>query len=125
MSLKLIEDDRSHILELEVTGKFVTSDFQSLESTFQRFVKQYGKIRVLFRMQDFHGWEPTAFWDEVKFDLKHLGDIDRLAMVGDKQWEKFLAVFGRPFTAAEVRYFDKSALPAARAWLEDVTTRQP
>jgi hypothetical protein len=34
-------------------------------------------------------------------------------------------VFGRPFTAAEVRYFDKSALPAARAWLEDVTTRQP
>jgi hypothetical protein len=71
MSLKLIEDDRSHILELEVTGKFVTSDFQSLESTFQRFVKQYGKIRVLFRMQDFHGWEPTAFWDEVKFDLKH------------------------------------------------------
>ena len=117
MSLRIIENKNGNILELEVTGKFVASDFQSLESTFQRLVKQYGKIRVLFRMQDFHGWEPVAFWDEVKFDLKHLSDIERLAIVGDKQWEKFLGVFGRPFTAAEIRYFDQSALPAAREWL--------
>jgi hypothetical protein len=117
MSLQIIENSSGNILELEVTGKFAASDFQGLESAFQRLVKQYGKIRVLFRMRDFHGWEPVAFWDEVKFDLKHLGDIDRLAMVGDKQWEKFLGVFGRPFTAAEIRYFDKSALPAARLWL--------
>jgi len=118
MSLHIIENNSGNILELEATGKFAPSDFQSLESTFQRLVKQYGKIRVLFIMRDFHGWEPVAFWDEVKFDLKHFGDIERLAIVGDKQWEKFLGVFGRPFTAAEIRYFDESALPAARVWLE-------
>ena len=118
MSLQIIENNSGNILELDVSGKFVASDFQSLEATFQKLVKQYGKIRVLFRMQDFHGWEPVAFWDEVKFDLKHLRDIERLALVGDKQWEKFLGVFGRPFTSAEIRYFDKSALAEARAWLE-------
>jgi SpoIIAA-like len=112
-----LENSSGNILELEISGKFVASDFQSLESTFQRLVKQYRKIRVLFRMHDFHGWEPVAFWDEVKFDLKHLSDIERLAIVGDKQWEKFLGVFGRPFTAAEIRYFDESALPAAQEWL--------
>jgi len=117
MSPHIIENNSGNILELEVSGKFVASDFQGLESTFQRLVKQYGKIRVLFRMRDFHGWEPVAFWDNVKFDLKHFGDIERLAMVGDKQWEKFLGLFGRPFTAAEIRYFDESALPAAREWL--------
>jgi hypothetical protein len=118
MSLHIIENNGGNILEVEASGKLVATDFQSLESTFQRLVKQNGKIRVLFSMRDFHGWEPIAFWDEVKFDLKHFGDIERLAMVGDKQWEKFLGVFGRPFTAAEVRYFDESALPAARVWLE-------
>jgi hypothetical protein len=121
MSLHIIENNGGNILEMEASGKLVASDFQSLESMFQRLVKQNGKIRVLFRMRDFHGWEPVAFWDEVKFDLKHFGDIERLAMVGDKQWEKFLGVFGRPFTAAEVRYFDESALPAARVWLERIS----
>jgi len=118
MSLHIIENKSGNILELEVSGKFVASDFQTLESTFQGLVERYGKIRVLFIMRDFHGWEPVAFWDEVKFDLKHFSDIERLAMVGDKQWEKFLGVFGRPFTAAEIRYFDKSALPDAHAWIE-------
>jgi len=86
MSPHIIENNTGNILELEVSGKFVASDFRGLESTFQKLVKQYGKIRILFRMRDFHGWEPVAFWDEVKFDLKHFGDIERLAMVGDKQW---------------------------------------
>jgi len=117
MSLHIIENNSGNILELEVSGKFIASDFQTLETTFQRLVKRYGKIRVLFIMRDFHGWEPVALWDEVKVDLKHFSDIERLAMVGDKQWEKFLSVFGRPFTAAEIRYFDKSALPEAREWL--------
>jgi len=118
MSPHIRENNRGNILELDASGKVVANDFQSLESTFQRLVKRYGKIRVLFIMRDFHGWEPAAFWDEVTFDLKHFGDIERLAMVGDKQWEKFLAVFARPFTAAEIRYFDSSALSAAQAWLE-------
>lgn len=118
MPLHIIENNDGNILEVEASGKLVATDFRSLEGTFQRLVKQNGKIRVLFRMRDFHGWEPVAFWDEVKFDLKHFGDIERLAMVGDKQWEKFLGVFGRPFTGTEIRYFDKSALPEARAWIE-------
>ncbi len=118
MPLHTIENISGNILEIEVSGKFVASDFQGLESTFQRLMNQHGKIRILFKMRDFHGWEPVAFWDEVKFDLKHFGDIERLAMVGDKRWEKFLVVFGRPFTSAEMRYFDSSALAEARAWIE-------
>jgi len=122
MSLQIMENNSGNILQLDVSGKFVATDFQTLESTFQRLVKQYGKIRVLLRMHDFHGWEPVAFWDEVKFDLKHLSEIERLAIVGDKQWEKFLGVFGRPFTTAEIRYFDESALPAAGEWLARKST---
>jgi len=122
MSLQIMENNSGNILQLDVSGKFVATDFQTLESTFQRLVKQYGKIRVLLRMHDFHGWEPVAFWDEVKFDLKHLSEIERLAIVGNKQWEKFLGVFGRPFTAAEIRYFDESALPSAGEWLAHKST---
>jgi hypothetical protein len=51
MSPHITENNDGNILELEVSGKLVASDFKSLESTFQRLVKQYGKIRVLFRIR--------------------------------------------------------------------------
>lgn len=122
MSLRVIERKDGRVLELAVNGKFVDSDFQSLEPAFQRLVKQHGKIRVLLQMQDFHGWEGVALWDEVKFDLKHFGEIERLAMVGDKKWEQFLSAFSRPFTSADIRYFDSVELDQARAWLENGAT---
>ena len=56
--------------------------------------------------------------DNIKFDLKHFSDIERLALVGEKRWEKGMSVFCRPFTTAKIRYFDRPAVAEARAWLE-------
>ena len=68
-------------------------------------------------MFDFHGWNAGALWDDLKFDLKHFSDIERLAIVGDKAWEKGMSVFCRPFTTATIRYFDRSAIEDARQWV--------
>jgi len=85
---------------------------------FERLVSEHQKLRVLFDMVDFHGWGQRALWDDLKFDIKHHGDIEKLAMVGDKKWEKGMSVFCRPFTSAAIRYFDQSQIDAARAWLQ-------
>ena len=51
---------------------------------FEKQIGQHGKIRVLFQMDDFHGWNATALWEDIKLDYKHFSDIERIAMVGDK-----------------------------------------
>jgi hypothetical protein len=38
-------------------------------------------------------------------------------MVGEKRWQKGMAGFCRPFTKAEIRYFDVSQAKEAREWL--------
>ena len=58
-------------------------------------------------------------WEDIKFDVKHFKDIERLAMVGDKKWEAGMAAFCKPFTTAKVRYFDESEIDAARTWIEE------
>lgn len=118
MPAKLNEKNSGRTLEVEVTGKLTHDDYRQLLPAFERLVKQHGKIRVLFEMADFHGWEASALWDDIKFDLKHFSDIERLAMVGDKKWEQGMAAFCRPFTTAKIRYFDRAALQEARAWVE-------
>jgi hypothetical protein len=98
MPVKLNERNSGRILEVQVTGKRTHDDYRQLVPVFERLVKQHGKIRTLFEMADFHGWEAGAMWDDIKFDLKHFSDIERLAMVGDKKWEQGMAAFCRPFT---------------------------
>jgi hypothetical protein len=105
------------VLEVQVTGKLTHQDYQQFAPRFEEMLKAHGKLRVLFEMVDFHGWEVAALWDDIKFDVKHYSDIERLAMVGDKKWEKGMSVFCRPFTTAKIRYFDSAALAEARAWL--------
>ena len=86
-------------------------------------IKPHGKIRILFEMVDFHGWEVAAVRDDLKFALKHLSDINLVAMVGkeamvgDRLWEKSMSVFCRPFTTAKIRYFEHTALAEDLHWL--------
>jgi hypothetical protein len=117
MAARLTEKNGGTVLDVAVTGKLTHSDYERFIPAFERLAKQHGKIRVLFEMTDFHGWEAAALWDDIKFDLKHFADIERLAIVGDKQWEKGMSVFCRPFTTATIRYFDHAAIEEARAWL--------
>jgi hypothetical protein len=117
MATRLLEKNGGKVLEVAVSGKLTPGDYEQFSPAFERLVNQRGKIRVLFEMTDFHGWDAAAVWDDIKFDLKHFADIERVAMVGDKQWEKGMSVFCRPFTTATIRYFDHAAIEDARAWL--------
>ena len=119
MAIQLTEKNDGKVLEVQVSGKLAHEDYHHFVPEFERLVKQNGKLRVLFEMADFHGWEGGALWDDIKFDLKHFSDIERLAMVGDKQWEKGMSVFCKPFTTAKIRYFDKAQSAEAHAWLAE------
>src|SRR5580704_16153587 len=79
------------VLEVRVTGKLTKEAYQKFVPAVDAQIKQYGKLRILFIMQDFHGWTAGAMWEDLKFDLKHWKDIERLAIVGDKKWEKGMA----------------------------------
>lgn len=117
MAIKLNEKNGGKLLEVSVSDKLHHEDYQYFVPEFERLAKLHGKIRVLFDMTNFHGWEGAALWDDIKFAVKHFSDIERIAMVGDKKWEKGMSVFCKPFTTAQIRYFDHSDIEAARAWL--------
>jgi SpoIIAA-like len=118
MSIKLKEENDGKVLEAQISGKLVHGDYESLSPEFEKLVKEHGKISVLFEMVDFHGWETAALWDDIKFDVKHFDHIERLAMVGDRKWEKGMSKFCGAFTTASIRYFDRSEKNEARQWLE-------
>jgi hypothetical protein len=119
MPIKLNEENGGNVLAIHVSGKLASSDYEHFVPAFDRLVSQNGKLRVLFDMSGFHGWEAGALWADTKFALKHFSDIERLAMVGDKKWQHGMATFCKPFTKATVRYFDQAQAAEARTWLTE------
>jgi hypothetical protein len=119
MPIQLNEEDGGSLVAVHVTGKLVKADYAQFVPEFERLVKLHGKLRVLFDMTGFHGWELGALWEDIKFDVKHFGDIERLAMVGETKWQHGMAAFCKPFTKAKIQYFDHSAAAEARKWLDE------
>jgi hypothetical protein len=105
-------------LEVTLTGMLTKEFYERFVPAVDAQIKERGKLRLLLRMHDFHGWTAGALWEDLKFDLHHWHDIERLAMVGETKWQKGMAVFCRPFTTAKIKYFDQEQLDEAREWVK-------
>ena len=117
MSIELIENVEAKLLEVRASGKLSADDYEKLEPGVDNLIENSGKIKILFIMRDFHGWEIGAVWEDIKFATKHCRDIERVAMVGEKTWEKWMATICKPFTMSSIKYFDAGEDEAAREWL--------
>lgn len=118
-AVHLQETSIDNVVVVEVIGKLTKEDYEAFVPLLERAIEEHGRIRLLFLMTDFQGWKPSALWADTMFGAKHFRDIERVAMVGDKAWEHGMAIFCRPFTTGEVRYFDRSDLAAAEAWISE------
>ncbi len=108
-----------NVMEVDVVGKLTKEDYGQFVPATEELIKEQGKVRILFVMHDFHGWSAGALWEDIKFDLKHFTDIERLGIVGESKWEHGMAIFCRPFTTAKMRYFDVAKIEEARKWINE------
>ena len=117
MAVSVTEADNG-VIEVAVTGRLSRGDYDTFVPVLEQQMR-HGKVKILFSMHDFTGWDMGALWEDLKFDIKHFGDIERLAMVGEKKWEEGMAWFCKPFTTAKIAYFDQGQIDTARGWLRD------
>jgi hypothetical protein len=117
MAIELVENAAEKLLEVKASGKLSSEDYETLEPGVDKLIESAGKIKILFIMHDFHGWELGAVWEDIKFGTRHFRDIEKIAMVGEKAWEKWMATICRPFTMSSIKYFDAGQEEEAREWL--------
>lgn len=119
MSVQLTESRNGKVLELNVSGRLKKDAYEWFAPIAEQKIAEFGKIRILFEMHRFDGWTPSALWEDIKFDIKHFNHIERVAIVSDGKWNRSLSLFCRPFTTAEVRFFDAAEMDEAHAWLNE------
>ena len=115
-----IETGSAKLLGFKLSGKLTAEDYHGFVPAVEAALgTEGGKVRLLALLEDFHGWEAKAAWEDLKFGVRHYADFDRIALVGDQRWEEWMASLCKPFTRAEVKYFDKSEIDAAWVWARE------
>ena len=107
------------ILGFKLSGKLHDEDYKKFVPLIDTQAAKDGKVRLLAQFHDFQGWDLRALWDDIKFSTTHCTKIERIALVGEKQWEAWMAKVCKPFTMAKIKYFDAADIQAAWDWLKE------
>ncbi len=117
--IEILSRSAENVLGFRMTGKLHDEDYKHFVPTVDAVLTEHEKVRLLGWFDDFHGWDLHALWDDIKFATTHCTKADRIALVGDKKWEEWMAKVCKPFTLATIRYFDVEEIDSAWAWLEE------
>ena len=115
--LTIHDSPGENLIKTSASGKLEQSDYDRLIPVLEQKLKKFNKLRLYFEMEDFEGWSPSAFFSDVKFDVQHANDFEKVAMVGDEKWHKWMTDAMKPFTTAEVKYFNQSQKQEALNWI--------
>lgn len=117
------EDAGLHVVEITVDGPISREAFEEVAGKLEARIALHGKVRLLEEIRSLGGIDPSAFWDDLKFSLRHLNDFSRCAVVTDRRWIEWFAKAVDPFVACEIRHFTPEKIDDARRWLrEDLAT---
>jgi hypothetical protein len=113
---RILHETSGPFVALQVNGTLESEDYAGFLPFLQSKITEHGKIDLFWEMKDFDGWTASGLWSDGSFDVKHASDFRRIAVVGDKKWQEWMTAIMKPFTSAEVRYFDHEDRSAAMDW---------
>lgn len=116
MTVKYTEHATLPVFEIEVAGKITQADMDAVIPPLEAFLERHGKVRMVEIIPTFEGFEWSTIWDGIKFDVAHIRDIDRVAVVTDVGWIGGITRALCRVSPLEVRVFEMGELAEARAW---------
>lgn len=118
ISVGLFRTEQDVFVRLKVRGKLSHADYQLMVPMLEQALAgiDQPQIKMLVICDQFQGWEARAAWDDFKFGLRHGREFSKIAIVGDKPWEKAAARIGSWFMEGDMQFFEDRG--QAMRWLE-------
>lgn len=118
MSLSYVEHPTTKTVEFRIDGKLTREDYDRVIGPMQAFIDAHGTVRVIEIVESFSGFDPAVLIPGIKFDIKNLSHISRVAIVSDIGWFSPLVRAASAITAVEMRMFEMAQLDEAREWAQ-------
>ena len=116
--LQLLEESKGDLVAIRISGHVDKNDYDVMLPVLEEKIKQHRKISVYAELQDVEAYTLEAFWQDVKFDIRHASDFKKAAIIGEHKWLELLTTLASPFTSAQVKFFNFMEREQAMEWVK-------
>lgn len=119
LSIGIDRVETDFFLTLRIVGKLTHDNYEKITPLIDSALEgvKSPKVNVFVDALELEGWELRAAWDDLKLGLKHNKDFNKIAILGQKKWQKYLTKIASWFISGEVKYFEE--VNAAFFWLKE------
>ncbi|RKS03411.1 STAS/SEC14 domain-containing protein [Flavobacterium sp. 102] len=122
--LQLLDFTGQNIIATKADDLLGLKDYEKIHPFIHNIINTGNKVRWYFEMDDDSNSGSTGFWEDGVIEINygsmkftHSDDIEVIAIVGDKKWEKCMKSIMKPFKNAKVVYFEMAEKEKAKAWI--------
>jgi len=122
--LQLLDLTQKNIIATKANDLLGIKDYQKIHPLIHNIINAGKKVRWYFEMDDCSHSNTIGFWEDAlpevnygEMNFTHSDDIEKVAIVGNKKWEKWMRSIMKPFSKARVKYFDLDDRQTAFEWI--------
>ena len=117
--IQVLAETKENIIATRAYGKLTDADYKKLLPIMTNALKKFKKICWYFEIVSFEEYQMKAFWDDVKFDLQHIGCYEKIALVCEEKWHYLILRLIRPFIKTEINFFEIDEKDKALCWIKN------
>lgn len=111
-----LQDDT--IVGLHVTGTITAADIQPWATLLDQKSKQASKLRAYIEYENVDTVTLRAAAQDIQFDITHLGDFEKVALVSDQSWTNLPAFIANVVPGLMAKQFSPAEKEQARQWIK-------
>jgi hypothetical protein len=117
--IEKMAESSGNVIGYKAIGNITAEDYRKMVPEVKALVEKEGNIRMLIDLTDFK-WEKIEAWlPDLEFGLEFHHEVQKMAYVGDKTWEKWISHLGKPFYAKDAKFFHSADIGKAWSWLRE------
>ncbi len=117
-----IKKIQGNVIAIRITGEITDNEHLQIDKLLSERIAQHKRIRLFIVVMHYTSFNSAeALYEDMRMVKLRADNIDKMAVVGDRQWkDTWVALFGL-FSRLETRYFQIDQIEDAWQWITNGT----
>ncbi|QFT73347.1 STAS/SEC14 domain-containing protein [Ruegeria sp. THAF33] len=113
-----VTDLEGPCVQISLLGKLDPEEYKQAERDLDALLHDRSGFRLLIDLREFDGWQGlSALAAHFRLASRHIGQLDRAAIVGDKSWQHMAQRVASHVLGTRTQFFPSEEIENAKTWL--------
>ena len=114
---ELLDLPDTNIVGFRLGDTLTEDDYDDFVSELRHELEAHTTTRLVLEIDGVDGWEPEDQWEALALDVRHVQDLDKVAVIGDDVWEPLLDKIELLFPMSQIQTYEDADREEALGWI--------